>query len=109
MYLATILLALRRNRWGYFIGISAAGRWDYTNIFVSTFFVSGLRWLSAWMHTGHLKRVDQIIAVPAWTANFPGRHSIETRRDGRADDRTGGFRKSLPAGVRGIRNTGSLE
>jgi hypothetical protein len=25
MYLATISLALRGNRWGYFIGISAAG------------------------------------------------------------------------------------
>lgn len=70
MYLATIVLALRCNRWGYFVGISAAGFWDYTSLFVNTFFVSGIHWLSAWMHTGQLKRVDQIIAVPAWTANF---------------------------------------
>jgi len=70
MYLATIWLSLRRNRWGYFIGISAAGHWDYTSVFVNTFFRSGLHWLFAWMSTGQLKHVDQMIAVPAWTANF---------------------------------------
>ncbi len=70
MYFAAIWLSLRRSRWGYFIGLSAAGLWDYTNIFVTTFFRSGLHWLFAWTSTGQLKRVDQIIAVPAWTANF---------------------------------------
>jgi hypothetical protein len=70
MYVAAIGLSLRRNRWGYFIGISAAGLWDYINLFVTTFFRSGLHWLSAWIGTGQLKRVDQIIAVPAWIANF---------------------------------------
>ena len=70
MYLATIWLSRRRNRWGYFIGISAAGLWDYINVFVTTFFRSGLHWLAAWVSTGQLKHVDQIIAVPAWIANF---------------------------------------
>lgn len=70
MYVATVWLSLRRSRSGYFIGISAAGLWDYINLFVSTFFRSGLHWLSAWISTGHLKRVDQIIAVPAWISNF---------------------------------------
>lgn len=70
MYIATIALTLRHSRWGYFIGISAAGFWDYGNIFVTTFFANGLAELSQWIHTGHLARPDQLIAVPAWFSNF---------------------------------------
>jgi hypothetical protein len=70
MYLATIALSLRGNRWGYFIGISAAGLWDYTNIFVTTFFFNGLQQLGQWLHTGHLARPDLLIAVPAWFSNL---------------------------------------
>jgi len=70
MYVAGMWFSVRRSRWGYFIGISVAGLWDYINIFVTTFFRSGLHWLLAWISTGELKHVDQIIAVPAWIANF---------------------------------------
>ena len=63
MYIATIVLSLRHNRWGYFIGFSAAGLWAYTGLFVTTFVISGLR------HLMTLDRPDQIIAVPAWLAN----------------------------------------
>src|ERR1051325_11893266 len=63
MYLATIVLSLRGNRWGYFIGISAAGLWDYANIFATTFFFNGLQQLSQWAHTGHLQRPDVLIAL----------------------------------------------
>ena len=70
MYIATIALCLRRNRWGYFIGISAAGFWDYVNLFVTTFFPNGLHWLRASLSTGQLQNVDQIIAVPAWIGNL---------------------------------------
>ena len=70
MYLGVIALSLRRSRWGYFIGISAGGLWDYINLFVTTFLRSGLHWMSAWISTGQLKHIDQIIAVPAWIANF---------------------------------------
>ena len=69
MYIATIVLSVRRNRWGYLIGISAAGLWAYANLFVTTFFVSGLHWLAQWMMTGGLAHPDQIIAVPAWLSN----------------------------------------
>ena len=69
MYIATVALSLGRTRWGYFIGISAAGLWAYTNLFVTTFFVSGLHWLAQWMATGHVAHPDQIIAVPAWFSN----------------------------------------
>ena len=70
MYIATIALSLRRNRWGYFIGISAAGFWAYANLFVSTFFVNGLHELTQWVATGNLARPDQLIAVPAWFSNI---------------------------------------
>ncbi len=70
MYIATIVLAFRRSRWGYFIGISVAGLWCYINLFVTTFFVNGLQQLSSWMHSGHLSRPDLAIAVPAWFSNL---------------------------------------
>jgi hypothetical protein len=70
MYLATLLLALRRNRWGYFIGITAAGFWSYTNIFVTSFFRNGMQQVVHWIHTGQLKRPDLIIALPAWFSNL---------------------------------------
>src|SRR6266516_8198835 len=70
MYVATIVLSFRRSRWGYFIGISAAGLWDYTNVFATTFLYNGLEQLSAWLHTGHLQRPDLLIAIPAWLSNF---------------------------------------
>jgi len=69
MYIATIWLSLRGRRWGYFIGISAAGLWVYANMFATTFFFNGLQ-LSQWIHTGHLQRPDLLIAVPAWFANL---------------------------------------
>jgi hypothetical protein len=70
MYLATIALAHRKSRWGYFIGISTAGLWVYANIFATTFFFNGLQQLSQWVHTGHLSRPDLLIAVPAWFSNL---------------------------------------
>src|ERR1700757_1051054 len=59
MYIATIVLSFRRSRWGYFIGLSAAGLWDYTNIFATTFLYNGLQRLSEWIHTGQLQRPDR--------------------------------------------------
>jgi len=70
MYIAAIVLALRKNPWGYWIGFSAAGLWDYSNLVATTFFLNGLQQLSQWIQTGHLKRPDLLIAVPAWFANL---------------------------------------
>jgi hypothetical protein len=70
MYIATIALSFRGSRWGHFIGISAAGLWDYTNLVATTFFYNGLQQLSQWFHTGHLARPDLLIAVPAWFSNL---------------------------------------
>jgi len=70
MYIVTIALSLKGNRWGYFVGISAAGFWDYANIFATTFFFNGLEELSHWVRTGDLARPDLFIAVPAWFSNL---------------------------------------
>ena len=70
MYIAAMALSLRGSRWGHFIGVSAAGLWDYTNIFATTFFFNGLEQLSIWVRTGHLARPDLLIAVPAWFSNL---------------------------------------
>jgi hypothetical protein len=69
MYLAAMWWSIRRSLWGYFIGLSAAGLWVYSNLFVSTFFVNGLQQLALWVRSGHLARPDLLIAVPAWSAN----------------------------------------
>lgn len=70
MYLAATLLSLRGNRWGYFIGFSAAAFWDYSGLFVTNFVPSGFAHLAESVRTGHLTRPDQIVAVPAWLSNF---------------------------------------
>ena len=70
MYIAAMALSLIGSRWGYFIGISAAGLWDYTNVFATTFFFNGLDQLAIWVRTGHLARPDLLISVPAWFSNL---------------------------------------
>jgi hypothetical protein len=70
MYIAAMALSFRGSRWGHFIGFSAAGLWNYANLFATSFFINGLQQLSAWLHTGHLARPDLLIAVPAWFSNF---------------------------------------
>ena len=69
MYLSTMYLTLRHNRWGYFLGFSIAVFWDYTSAFVTTFFRSGLSNLAGSISTGHLQRPDQMIAIPAFFGN----------------------------------------
>jgi hypothetical protein len=70
MYIAAMALSIAGSRWGHFIGVSAAGLWDYTNIFATTFFFNGLEQLSIWVRAGHIARPDILIAVPAWFANL---------------------------------------
>lgn len=70
MYVGAMTLSLRGSRWGHFIGLSAAGLWDYTNLFATTFFFNGLQQLGQWAHAGRLARPDLLIAVPAWFSNL---------------------------------------
>lgn len=70
MYLATLAASLKRDKWGYFLGISIALFWDYTNLCVTTFLHAGLDQLSILVSTGKLPHPEYFIAVPAWTANL---------------------------------------
>ena len=70
MYIAAMVLSFRGSQWGHFIGVSAAGLWDYMTIFANPFFLNGLQQLSQWVHTGRLARPDVLIAVPAWLSNL---------------------------------------
>jgi|SRR5947209_3145876 len=70
MYVAAVVLAWRRSRWGYFIGFSAAVFWDYGSLFVNSFLLSGLHWLARALETGELQRVDQVVSVPGWIGNL---------------------------------------
>ena len=70
MYLATIILAWKGSRWGYFIGVGAAGLWNYMTLFVNTFLKNGLEQASILVHTGHLPRPDLFISVFGWLANL---------------------------------------
>lgn len=70
MYIASLVLLLRGDKWGCFIGVAAALFWDYVNVFVTTFFRNGLEQAHALIQTGHVTRPDQLISVPAWFGNL---------------------------------------
>jgi hypothetical protein len=61
MYVAAIVLSFRRSRWGYFIGVSAAGLWNYLGLFASTLFADLME---------HPDRPDVLLQVIAWLANL---------------------------------------
>jgi hypothetical protein len=61
MYVATITLSLRGSRWGYFIGISAAGLWDYTLFFASPLIAEFLK---------QPTRPDIVVQGLAWLGNL---------------------------------------
>jgi cytochrome bd-type quinol oxidase subunit 1 len=70
MYLATIALVLKGNRWGYFIGLGVAALWNYTTLFVNTFLKNGLEQVAILAHTRDLPRPDLFLAVPGWLGNL---------------------------------------
>jgi ABC-type Fe3+-siderophore transport system permease subunit len=70
MYIASLLLIWRGNKWGCFVGASAALFWDYVNVFVTGFLRAGLEQAHILLQTGHTTRPDLLISVPAWIGNF---------------------------------------
>jgi hypothetical protein len=70
MYIAALVLMSRRNKWGCFIGATAAFFWDYVNVFVTTFFRNGIDQLRILSSTGHVPRPESLISVPAWLGNL---------------------------------------
>jgi hypothetical protein len=70
MYVVVIALVLRRDRLGYFLGVSIAALWNYSAMFVDNFFRNGLRALTHLTATGQLTHPDQLIAVGAVAFHF---------------------------------------
>lgn len=70
MYLILLFPKMRISKWGYFVGLSIAGLWDYTSLFVNNFAVSGVLQVISLVQTGQLEHADQLIAVPGWLANL---------------------------------------
>jgi hypothetical protein len=61
MYIAAMFLSFRRNRWGYFIGASTAGLWNWLVLFASPLFAEMI---------DHPARPDLILQGIAWLANL---------------------------------------
>jgi hypothetical protein len=59
-YIAAVFLSIRHSRWGYFIGVSAAGLWNYATFFTSPLFVD------VWHR---LDRPEVLIQGSGWLGN----------------------------------------
>lgn len=70
LYVATAMLVLRQERWGYFLGMVTAGFWNYATLFLNNFFHAGREQLGILLSAGQLPRPDLLIAVPAVAAHF---------------------------------------
>jgi hypothetical protein len=70
IYVVVIVLARRRNAYGYGAGCISAAFWNWMNIVHTTFIRAGLDQLSSLVKTGHITRPDLFIAVVAATAHF---------------------------------------
>ena len=70
LYVATAVLALRQDKWGYFLGIATAAFWAYGALFLNGFFQAGREQLMVLLETGTLPRPELIISVPAVLANL---------------------------------------
>ncbi|MGH8362917.1 MAG: hypothetical protein ACRESQ_06160 [Gammaproteobacteria bacterium] len=70
LYIATIILVLRKNPWGYLFGAATAAFWVYVNLFITNFFRAGREQLEILLSQGTLPRPDLSIAVPAVAANL---------------------------------------
>lgn len=60
MYIVTIILSVRGSRWGHFVGISAAGLWNYLGAFASPLFVQFFE---------QPTRPDSALQMFAWVGN----------------------------------------
>jgi hypothetical protein len=70
IYVAVVILALRRSAWGYGAGCIIAVFWNWTNIVHTTFIANGLRELAHALQTGRVSKPDQLIAVVASASHF---------------------------------------
>jgi hypothetical protein len=70
IYVAVIVLTRKTSAWGFGAGTFIALFWNYTNLFVNTFFQAGLQQLSILLETGRIPRPDLLIAVVAVAGHF---------------------------------------
>jgi hypothetical protein len=70
IYIVVVVLARRKSAWGYGAGCVISAFWNWTNLVHTTFIKSGMNELLRLIHTGQLKRPDQLLAVFAATAHF---------------------------------------
>lgn len=70
IYVGVIILSRKNSAWGYGAGCLIAALWNWTNLVHTTFIANGFRELLAALHTGQIRRPDQLIAVLAATAHF---------------------------------------
>ncbi|HKR56985.1 MAG TPA: hypothetical protein VJS20_11855 [Gemmatimonadales bacterium] len=61
LYVATVALSIRRNRWGYFVGISTALLWNYALFFTSPLFADLIKTPT---------RPDILVQTLAWVGNL---------------------------------------
>jgi len=61
LYVVTVALSARKNRWGYFVGISTAFLWDYALFFTSPLFADLVKTPT---------RPDVLIQTLAWVGNL---------------------------------------
>jgi hypothetical protein len=65
IYVAVIVLALKHNKWGYGIGISAATFWVGVSLFATTFLRDGIENWIGFLKTGRVTSAMALVAVPA--------------------------------------------
>ena len=67
-YAAAAVLCLRRRKFGYMLGAAAGAFWLWTAGALTTFVRNGFERVTMLLRTGHVDRLDILIAVPATLA-----------------------------------------
>jgi len=64
-YAAAAVLSLRQRKFGYMLGAGAGAFWLWTAGTLTTFIRNGIERVAMLLRTGHVDRLDILIAVPA--------------------------------------------
>ena len=64
-YIAAAALCMRRQKFGYMLGVASGGFWLWTAGTLTTFVRNGFERVTMLLRTGHVDRFDILIAAPA--------------------------------------------
>ena len=64
-YLAAAALCLQQRKFGYLLGVASGAFWLWTAGTLTTFIRNGFERLAMLLRTGHVDRLDVLIAAPA--------------------------------------------